>query len=60
LAMPINTVSGETLRAAQREPEGYKDLSVKIAGYNARFAELHEERQETIIARTEHGLWPVV
>jgi formate C-acetyltransferase len=52
----INTVSGETLRAAQREPENYKDLSVKIAGYNARFVELHEELQETIIARTEHDL----
>ncbi|MCP4750790.1 MAG: hypothetical protein GY866_07850 [Proteobacteria bacterium] len=52
----INTVSLETLRAAQREPENYKDLSVKIAGYNARFVELHEELQETIIARTEHGL----
>jgi formate C-acetyltransferase len=52
----INTVSGETLRAAQQEPENYRDLSVKIAGYNARFVELHEELQETIIARTVHGI----
>jgi len=53
--MQINVVYTDTLRAAQREPELYKDLTVKVAGYNARFVDLHEELQETIIARTEHG-----
>ncbi len=52
----INVVYSDTLRAAQREPEQYKDLTVKVAGYNARFVDLHEELQESIIARTEHGL----
>jgi formate C-acetyltransferase len=52
----INVVSSETLRAAQREPEEYKDLTVKVAGYNARFVDLHRDLQDSIIARTEHGL----
>ena len=52
----INVVYSDTLKAAQREPEQYKDLTVKVAGYNARFVDLHEDLQDTIIARTEHGL----
>ena len=54
--MQINVVSSTTLRAAQKEPENYKDLTVKVAGYNARFIELHKELQDNIIVRTEHGL----
>ncbi len=52
----INVVSADTLKAAQREPDQYKDLVVKVAGYNARFVDLHAELQDSIIARTEHGL----
>ena len=52
----FNVVSADTLRAAQREPEKYKDLVVKVAGYNARFVDLHRELQDNIVARTEHGL----
>jgi len=52
----INVVYSDTLRDAQREPEKYKDLTVKVAGYNARFVDLHRDLQDTIIARTEHGL----
>ncbi|MHA1932549.1 MAG: glycine radical domain-containing protein [Promethearchaeota archaeon] len=52
----MNVVHSETLRAAQREPEKYKDLTVKVAGYNARFVTLHKELQETIITRIEHSL----
>nr|MBC8427642.1 hypothetical protein [bacterium] len=52
----INVVSSETLRAAQREPYKYRDLVVKVAGYNARFADLHKALQGSIIARTERGL----
>jgi len=52
----INVVSADTLRAAQEQPEEYKDLVVKVAGYNARFVSLHKEVQNSIIARTEHGL----
>jgi len=52
----INVVHSDTLRAAQREPDKYRDLTVKVAGYNARFVELHKLFQDNIIARTEHGL----
>jgi formate C-acetyltransferase len=54
--LQINVVHSEVLRAAQREPEKYPDLTVKVAGYNARFVDLHEDLQESIIARTEYGL----
>ena len=52
----FNVVSVETLRAAQKHPEQYKDLVVKVAGYNARFVDLHKKVQDSIIARTEHEL----
>ena len=54
--MQINIVSSDTLRAAQEEPEKYRDLLVKVAGYSAYFLELSRPLQNGIIARTEHGL----
>jgi pyruvate formate-lyase/glycerol dehydratase family glycyl radical enzyme len=52
----FNAVSAETLRAAQREPERYRDLVVRVAGYSALFNNLEPATQEDIIARTEHVL----
>ena len=52
----INVVSSDTLRAAQREPEKYRDLLVKVAGYSAYFVQLSKSLQDGIIARTEHRL----
>jgi len=52
----FNIVSSDTLRVAQKEPEKYRDLTVKVAGYNAFFTQLYKELQDTIIARTEHEL----
>ena len=52
----LNVTSSETLRAAQKEPGKYADLMVKVAGYNAYFTHLSVELQDSIIARTEHGL----
>ena len=46
--------SAEMLRAAQKEPEKYKDLIVKIGGYSTYFTELGREIQAEIIDRTEH------
>jgi len=54
--LQLNVVSSDTLKAAQERPEDYKDLMVKVAGYNAYFTHLDRELQDTIIARTEHGL----
>lgn len=50
----FNVVSSDTLRAAQKEPDKYRDIVVKVAGYNAFFVELDESIQNNIIARTEH------
>ena len=52
----INVVSSDTLRAAQEEPDQYRDLMVKVAGYNAFFTQLTRPLQDTIISRTVHGL----
>ncbi|MHA2037465.1 MAG: glycyl radical protein [Promethearchaeota archaeon] len=56
LHVQFNIVSSDTLKAAQKEPDKYKDLMVRVAGYVARFAELPKTVQDTIIARTVHGL----
>lgn len=50
----INVVDNETLRAAQREPEKYRNLLVRVAGYMAYFTELDKDVQESVIARTAH------
>ena len=52
----INVVSTEILKAAQEEPEKYRDLMVKVAGYNVFFTQLNKPIQESIIARTTHRL----
>ena len=51
-----NIVSRETLLAAQKNPEKYRDLVVRIAGYSAFFTTLSPDTQDDIIARTEHSL----
>jgi pyruvate formate-lyase/glycerol dehydratase family glycyl radical enzyme len=50
----FNIVSADTLRDAQRNPEKYRDLLVRVATYSAYFVDLPREFQEDIIARTEH------
>ncbi|AFQ44969.1 trans-4-hydroxy-L-proline dehydratase [Desulfosporosinus meridiei] len=50
----FNVVSAKTLRAAQAEPEKYRDLIVRVAGYSDYFCDLSEALQEEIITRTEH------
>jgi formate C-acetyltransferase len=52
----INIVSSDTLRAAQKDPEQYRDLMIKVAGYNAFFTLLSKPLQDSIIARTEHRM----
>jgi pyruvate formate-lyase/glycerol dehydratase family glycyl radical enzyme len=50
----VNVVDGATLRDAQKHPENYQDLVIRVAGYSARFVELDKELQDDIIRRTEH------
>lgn len=51
----INVVNRETLLEAQRHPELYPDLLVRVAGYSDYFVHLNRNIQDEIIARTEHG-----
>ncbi|MHC1732456.1 MAG: trans-4-hydroxy-L-proline dehydratase [Bacteroidales bacterium] len=50
----FNVVSADTLRNAQKNPEMYRDLIVRVAGYSDYFNDLGEDLQNEIIRRTEH------
>ena len=50
----FNVISADTLRDAQRHPEKYRDLIVRVAGYSDYFVDLGEDLQNEIIRRTEH------
>jgi len=50
----FNVVDAETLRAARANPEQYRDLIVRVAGYSDYFCDLGQALQDEIIARTEH------
>lgn len=54
--MQFNVVSRETLLDAQKHPEQYKHLVVRVAGYSALFTTLSKSLQDDIINRTEQGL----
>jgi pyruvate formate-lyase/glycerol dehydratase family glycyl radical enzyme len=51
----FNVVNAETLKDAQKHPELYRDLIVRVAGYSDYFNDLGEDLQNEIITRTEHG-----
>ena len=53
--MQFNVVSRETLLDAQKHPENYKSLVVRVAGYSALFTTLSRSLQDDIINRTEQG-----
>jgi formate C-acetyltransferase len=50
----FNVVNADTLRDAQKHPELYRDLIVRVAGYSDYFNDLGEDLQNEIILRTEH------
>ena len=52
--LQFNIINQETLLAAQKNPENYRSLLVRVAGYSAYFTELSPELQDDIILRTEH------
>lgn len=52
----FNVVDAETLRKAQEDPENYRDLIVRVAGYSDYFVNLGSDLQEEIINRTEQLL----
>ena len=51
--MQFNVVSRETLQDAQKHPENYRNLIVRVAGYSALFTTLSKSLQDDIINRTE-------
>ena len=53
MEVQINVISTDTMRAAQKEPEKYKDLVVRIAGFSVFFVEMHRTGQNDLISRTE-------
>ncbi len=48
----LNVVDDDTLRAAQKEPQKYRNVLVRVAGYSAYFVDLEKDIQDNIIART--------
>ena len=52
----FNIVDTATLRSAQKNPEQYRSLVVRVAGYSAFFVQLDKEVQNDIIGRTELSL----
>ncbi len=50
----FNVITADTLKKAKKNPEQYKNLIVRVAGYSDYFNDLTEELQDEIIGRTEH------
>jgi len=55
-ALQVNVIDPETLKLAQQKPDEYKNLLVRVTGYNAYFVMLGKEIQDEIIARESHEL----
>ena len=52
----FNMVDDATLRSAQRDPEKYQEVIVRVAGYSAHFVDISRKTQDNIIQRTIQGL----
>jgi formate C-acetyltransferase len=55
-ALQINLIDADMLRDAQKHPENYRHLLVRVTGYNAYFTSIGRELQEEIIARESHKM----
>ncbi len=53
--LQFNIINKETLLAAQKDPDKYRGLLVRVAGYSAYFVDLSPDLQNDIICRTEHS-----
>ena len=54
--LQLNAVDLEKLRAAQADPDLYRQLIVRVWGWSAYFVELDKPYQEHVIARQEYTL----
>lgn len=55
-ALQINMLNADMLRDAQKHPEDYRHLLVRVTGYNAYFTAIGKELQDEIIARESHNM----
>jgi pyruvate-formate lyase len=53
-ALQVNMIDAEILKDAQKHPENYRHLLVRVTGYNAYFTSIGRELQDEIIARESH------
>ena len=56
MEVQYNVVSADVLRSAQKDPDEYRDLIVRIAGYSAYFVELSSDCQNDLISRHDHNV----
>jgi formate C-acetyltransferase len=56
MQMQLNVVTSETLKDAMAHPENYRNLLVRISGYNAYFVTLNRDMQMELIERAEYGM----
>jgi len=56
MQVQFNVIGTDTLLAAQKNPEEYQNLIVRIAGYSAYFVELGKPTQDEFISRTEQSM----
>ena len=54
--LQLNAVNVEKLKDAQKHPENYKHLAVRIWGWSAYFVEIDEEYQDQVIARQVYSV----
>jgi formate C-acetyltransferase len=54
-ALQVNVIDAEMLKDAQKNPQNYPHLLVRVTGYNAYFTSIGRELQDEIIARVSHG-----
>jgi pyruvate-formate lyase len=55
-ALQINILNADLLKDAQKHPEDYRYLLVRVTGYNAYFTTIGKELQDEIIARESHQM----
>ena len=55
MQIQVSVLSKEEMLAAQKAPDKYRDLIVRIGGYSEYFTKLGRALQDSVIARTEHG-----
>ena len=53
-AIHYNILNADTLRAAQKRPEDYPNLQVRVCGWNMLFSRLPKHQQDEYITRSEH------